>query len=151
MSEQKKGNEGEKVEKEVGRFKRFIRFLFPKKTEHENILQYLIRQLFIPDASGKPSITVTILFYVMLVVGIVTFVETKNAQVITKQTQDNITISQPTGYSENFLYLIIGLSVVITSFYRGRQNKVGSSEEGEKTLGLIDAAKEYISNVVKKV
>lgn len=124
---------------ENSKIKSFCKKLFPAIKESENFLQYIFRQLFIPDSKGKPSITVTILFFVMLMVGVVAYTETQNAQVmITQQTEDKVLITKPLGYTDNFYYLVILLSGTITAFYRSRQNKVGSEEPGETKPGLLD-------------
>ena len=150
-----KTQQQQQIYTEMSLVKKFFGFIFPKKSPYENILQYIIRQLYIPDSNGKPSLTVTILIYTMILILLVTYVEIKNALVITiiKDNTGNI-IQQPTGFSALYLTLIISLSVIITTFYRQRQNKFGSSEEGEKldtTLiqQIIDIAKNLIIKKVK--
>jgi len=151
MTEPKKGKvprvrkkEDTKPEKEKkGKFKRFIRFMFPPKLQRENILQYILRQFFVPDSSGRPSITVSILFFVMAIVAAVTAVEIENAKVLVKEI--------PHGFSSDFMYLVIGLSIVITGWYRQRQNKINGDEPGERSTGLIGTVKNYITEVISNV
>lgn len=117
-------------------FKRFVKFLLPPKKSTENILQYIFRQFLLTDSTGHPSITVSILLFVMILVAWVTYTEVEMAKTIVNQT--------PVGFSENFMYLIISLSVVITGFYRARQNKHGSSEEGEARPGFVENVIEIV-------
>ena len=52
---------------------------FPKKDKDENFFQYLARQTLLSDSSGKPSWTLTILAFVMSLVGVVTYFACKVA------------------------------------------------------------------------
>ena len=177
MATQKKNNKSKKIEKKVieavveikeeefkekietkpvklcqckiPRWKRIIQFLFPVKNEKENIIQYIFRQFYICDSSGQPSLTVSVLFYVMILVAIITFVEVQNAKVWITQTLDDKTVlSKPLGFSDHFLYLAVILSGVVTTYYRSRQNKIGSLEAGERS-GLISVVIEKIKNKLK--
>jgi hypothetical protein len=104
--------------------KSFFGFLLPPKTPQENILQYILRQFLISDSSGNPSITVTILIYVMVLIGVVAGVEVRNAMTMVNfyDMAGHIARTAPNGFSQPFLYLIISLSIVITSWYRIKQH-----------------------------
>lgn len=124
--------------------KKVISFLFPPKNPAENILQYFMRQLLVADAKGNPSFTTTILAYVMILVGIVTYVEMKNAQILVA--------GKPVGFTDTFLYLIIGLSIVITGWYRQRQKKQEGvdGQPSEPDAGTLSTIKTYVEQVVQK-
>lgn len=132
--------------------KSVLGFLFPKKNDKENIFQYLLRQLYVSDSAGRPSLTVTILMFVMSIVGVVTFVEIKNAITMVKYFDGagKIIKIAPHGFSDLFMYLVIGLSIVITGWYRQRQNKVFSNEPGEvlPSETAIEKAKTFINGIV---
>ena len=135
-----------------GKFMKFLKNMFPKKTVYENIFQYIIRQFLMPDSSGRPSLTVTILVFVMAIVAVVCFVEIQLAQtIVTKVSKLGEKTTAPLGFSDNFLYLVIGLSIVITGWYRSRQNKINSNEPGKTPAGVLGAVKQYIQMAAKKV
>lgn len=125
---------------------------FPKKNPNENIFQYILRQFWLCDSRGNPSITVTILVYVMALVGAVSYVACKNAmQVITVyDAAGKIVKTIPQGFNDTFLVLVMGLTIVITGWYRQRQNKSGIESPTIPTGpgAIIAKAKEIISNVV---
>ena len=131
---------------------RIVKFLFPKKSVKENILQYIVRQFLMPDSSGRPSLTVTILVFVMAIVAVVCFVEIQLAQtIVTKVSKLGEKTTAPLGFSDNFLYLVIGLSIVITGWYRSRQNKINSNEPGETPAGVLGAVKQYVQTAAKRI
>lgn len=123
---------------------------FPKKGVNENVIQYIIRQFYLTDSKGVPSLTVSILFFVMAIVAIVTFVECQIALSCVYVYSAGVLVGKHlAGFSITFLSLIISLSVVITTFYRQRQNKVGSDEKGEVlSKKMVDQAKSYIDSVL---
>lgn len=123
---------------------------FPRKGANENVVQYILRQFYLTDSKGTPSLTVTILFFVMVLVVIVTFVECQVALSWVYVYSAGVLIGKHlAGFSVTFLSLIISLSVVITTFYRQRQNKVGSDEKGEVlSKGMVDQTKSYIDSVL---
>ena len=156
-------------------FLRMVRWLIPSKSKSENAIQYLLRQLYLSDSRGLPSITVTILFFVMGIVAAVTGLEIEMAKrmvetTVTMGTTITKTI-KPLGFSDNYLYLVIGLSIVITSWYRIRQKNsgesqcnspgiVGPQQQGQLVpqpgtiippVGIIGAAKEYVGAIVKRI
>jgi len=145
MSAKKKTNvpKIKKSKKKESNFMKVIKFLFPKKSKYENIFQYIIRQFYIPDSRGYPSLTVTILVFVMILTAIVAHTEIVNAQFITMIKG----VKAPVGFSDTFIYWMIGLSVVITGWYRQRQNKANGNGED----GILEQVKNYINIVVKKI
>ena len=60
--------------------KRILNFLFIRKSNTENFLQYIIRNCLVADSSGKPSWTLTILLFVMMICGAVVWTEIKIAK-----------------------------------------------------------------------
>ena len=38
--------------------------LFPRKGVNENVIQYILRQFYVSDDSGAPSLTVTIMAFI---------------------------------------------------------------------------------------
>lgn len=127
--------------------------LFPKKGPKENIFQYILRQFLLSDSYGKPSWTITILVYTLGLVAFVAFIESKVA--LTTQTIYDVNsgkvISQGAkGFSSEFLYLVIGLSVIITAFFQSRSVKQAKEESQKETSitqvpennAAIDIAKE---------
>jgi len=133
----------------IPKWLRIVKFILPIKNAKENLLQYIMRQFLIPDSSGNPSITSTILFFTMALIAAITLTEIKNSQVWISTVMDKTTtISKPLGFSDHFLYLIILLSGTITAYYRSRQNKLNSNEAGEKSSNLISA---IIAQVKKKL
>ena len=95
--------------------------IFPPKKMTENFVQYIIRQTYLSDTSGRPSLTVTILLFVM---GIVAYAAgTEFALALSKVTTikpDGTTITAMKGFSSEFMYLLIALSVVITKYFNDR-------------------------------
>jgi len=125
--------------------------IFPRKGKNENVIQYILRQFYISDSRGNPSLTVTILVFVMAIVAAVTFVECRMALMMTYvyDAAGRVIGSHPTGFSITFLSLVISMSAILTYFYRQRQNKVGSDESGEVYhKGTVDQIKNYIDSVV---
>lgn len=137
-------------EEKKSRFIKVVKFLFPPKNEKENIFQYIIRQFYLCDTSGRPSLTVTILVYVMALVGIVTGVILNNSMFVTQMIAADGAVSiNLFGIPDAFIYFVIGLSVVITGWYRQKQNKVGSDEPGEVIpSGIINTIKEFITSKI---
>jgi hypothetical protein len=114
----------------------------------------MLRQLYVADSNGKPSITVTILFYVMTLLAVVTYIESINAlKTIEVTTGETVTVA-PKGFSDAFMMMIIGLSIVVTTYYRQRQNKSGAdapaAEDASTGNGVIDVAKNYVSKIAGK-
>ncbi len=138
------------------RLKRIALWFFPPKAPTENLIQYLFRQLYFPDSRGRPSITVTILIYVLALVGCVAFVECHNAMIIaiTKITdaagKTTITTA-PYGFSVTFLTMVIGLTALITGWYRQRQSKAGEpGENGDINDFIFSKVKEYVTSLIGK-
>jgi len=131
-------------------FMRLFKFLFPRKSENENVIQYILRQFYLSDSKGTPSLTVTILGFVMLIVGVVTIIEAKMAlmpiQVL--DATGKIVKTMPNGFSVSFLSLVISLSVVITAFYRQRQRGIQETPDQVLDSGLVNKAKDYIKSVL---
>lgn len=127
----------------------FFKF-FPKKGVNENVIQYIIRQFYLTDSKGVPSLTVSILFFVMILVAVVAFVECQIALSWVYVYSAGVLVGKHlAGFSITFLSLVISLAVVITTYYRQRQNKVGSDEQGEVlSKGMEDQAKSYIDSVL---
>lgn len=128
--------------------------LMPEKTAHENIIQYIFRQFYFPDSAGHPSLTVTILIYTMIIIGAVTVTEVINAVKIDKvlDAAGRVTKETVHGFSDLFLILVTGLSVVVTGWYRQRQNKLGSAEQGEVVTDTIAKhATDYVKQTFSKL
>jgi len=128
---------------------------FPKKNPNENIFQYVLRQLWLCDSRGNPSITVTILVYVMALVGAVSYVACYNAmQLVTfYDAAGKVIKTAPQGFADTFLVLVMGMTIVITGWYRQRQNKGGLKSDSVGTIptgpaAIISKAKEIIGNVI---
>lgn len=123
--------------------------LFPRKKANENVVQYIIRQFYVPDSKGTPSLTVTILFFVMVLVSIVTFVECQIALSWVYSYAAGVLVNkQLTGFSVSFLSLIISLSVVITAFYRQRQRGIPEVPDQVLDVGIVGKAKTLIKGAL---
>jgi hypothetical protein len=133
-------------------FVKFLHFLLPPKSDKENIFQYIIRQLLIPDSHGVPSFTVTMTVFVMVIIGFVVASEFQNSfKIVRIYSVDKKIIQESVkGFSAEFIYFMISLSAVIMYWYRQRSNKVGSDEKGEvaPSSGLIETVKTYVNNIV---
>ncbi len=135
---------------------KILRWLFPPKNKNENVFQYIIRQFWLCDSRGNPSITVTILVYVLVLVGSVAWIESMNAikmktTEIVKASGEIIKTAMPTGFSDTFLVLVIGLTVVITAWYRQRQKISGVEKQsgcGEVEEGLLDKVKSHVTSLI---
>ena len=105
------------------------------------------------DSYGKPSLTVTILIYTMILFGVVVGVASTNALVIkTFTSADKIVSAEPTGFSDTFLVMMMGLTVILTGFYRQRQNKKGSDEPEERNGGgIVDTIKQFVANKISTI
>ena len=126
--------------KTPSKFKRFMRYCFPPKNLQENIFQYILRQFYLTDSKGNPSLTSTLVAYVMILVGIVSLVEIKNAQL-----HDKVN-----GFSDMFMYLIIILSALLTREYRNRQKTITetSDQVTEQVPGFIEKIVDIIKSKV---
>lgn len=116
---------------------------FPKKDRDENVCQYLARQVLLSDSSGKPSWTLTILAFVMGLVGIVTYFACKVAisKAITFDPATGAKVSESCkGFQPEFMYLIIGLSVVITFFFQQRAISKSKDKSVEPDNTPVDIA-----------
>ena len=121
--------------------------LFPKKDKDENIFQYIARQALLSDSSGKPSWTLTILAFVMGLVGIVTYFACRVAisTVVIFDPATGAKVSEGCkGFQPEFMYLIIGLSVVITFFFQ--QRTVTKTKGKEESSSLDGAQMDIASN-----
>jgi hypothetical protein len=147
VSMNKRAIEQQKIYK--SKWRRAMRFLFPPKKPTENIFQYIVRQCFLCDSTGRPSITVTILIYTMLLFGAVVGVACTNALVMKTITDAAKIVSvEPTGFSDTFLVMMMGLTVILTGVYRQRQKKTGADEPGEKEGGITSTIKQFIANKI---
>jgi hypothetical protein len=102
------------------------RVFLPRKNGKENIFQYVLRQLVLSDSTGNPSWTVTILAFVMALVGVIALYEIKIAlsEVLTYHPQTGMIIGKRLqGFSSEFIYLLIVLSAVITTFFNSREKR----------------------------
>ena len=100
---------------------RLRNFLLGQRCPKENLVQFMVRQFLVPDSEGNPSWTQTILAYTMTIVRVVAVVECELALKPVKTVLANGTIIEGVrGFSSEFMYLIIGLSVIITTFARMR-------------------------------
>ena len=109
---------------------------------------YAIRQLMMPDSSGNPSLTVTILFFVMGIVGVVTYVETKIALTYKMiSTGDGSTSMALHGYSELFYWLLISLAGVVITYFNSREKRRKAAEgeqEDSMMTNLMNKVKDKI-------
>jgi hypothetical protein len=128
------------IDVKPSKFKRFMRYCFPPKNTQENIFQYILRQFYLTDSKGNPSLTSTLVAYVMILVGIVSLVEIKNAQL-----HDKVN-----GFSDMFMYLIIILSALLTREYRNRQKTITetSDQVTEQVPGFIEKIVDIIKSKV---
>lgn len=118
----------------MGRIKGLFEKLFPRKTASENFIQYIVRQFYVADSNGKPSITTTILMFVMTLVAVIAGVEMTVALSHVKVTAANGTVTESLrGISSEFMYLLIALSVVITKFNNDRAARQGQGAQSGQT------------------
>ena len=130
--------------------KRVWSFATSKPNIKENAFQYLFRQLILTDSDGNPSWTVTALVFVMGVIGIAVYTEYHLAMsAVIKYTPDGKIASWALkGFSTEFYYLVISLSVVITGLFRARQkdNAKAKSDADSDDSGSADGG--TISTVI---
>ena len=115
--------------------------LFPTKNAQENVFQYILRQFLLSDSFGRPSWTVTILVYTMALVGAVSYVQFKVAlSAVSTIDATGTHITMLKGFSSEYMYLVIGLSIIITAFYQKR-SKPEKEESEPETNAMVEMAK----------
>lgn len=124
--------------------------IFSPRRPGENILQWAIRQLYLVDSSGNPSITVTILFYVMGIVGVVIGVSIDVALSDVTIMDGEKVITQKRGFSPEIIYLVAGLSVIINMFFKAREG-LRKGQEGDDTFldTVAEKAKEKMGELLR--
>lgn len=130
---------------------KFWTFAISKPNAKENVFQYMFRQLILTDSAGNPSWTVTVLFFVMIINAVVLYAEYQLAlsPVMTYTPEGKIATWQLKGFSTEFYYLILSLSVVITGLFRARQKDQSSTDT--ESAGIIDTAVDTFTAVKDKV
>ena len=134
-----------------------FRWLFPTKAAKENILQYLFRQVLLPDADGNPSVTTTILFAVMTLIGTIAVVEVKvalstefvyaNGELVSKALK---------GFSGNFLLMAISLAGVVTYYFQKREQRRKEGDPNHPEIpdirlpGVLENVKERIASMLEQ-
>lgn len=137
------------------------RSILPKLSDKENVIQYVIRQFLICDSSGNPSVTTTIIYVVMGLILYVAFINSQvalNMETVIDPETHKVVGQKMQGFSSEFMYLIISLSVVITGLYNARQKRINNSSdntdntsEGPSTEEPKEGVIDKISNVVNKI
>lgn len=134
--------------------KQTIAFIFTKPNAKESVVQFLIRQVMLSDSKGNPSWTITILVYTMLLVAYVSHYSTKLA-FTTVNTLDPATgkvITQCVkGYPTEFWYLIIALSVVITTAFNAKSAATQSADSGVEPSGIISKVVSSVGAVISQL
>lgn len=144
--------------------KKVWRWIFPKRSYKENLIQYIIRQFLVCDSNGVPSVTTTVLYYSMIIVAIVVWVEVKLAlsSVETLNPETHLIVKGFKGFSTEFLWLIFVLVTIITAYAQARSKRIGnghsngdgsseggSAENGSGASGIINTAIDVISRIRK--
>lgn len=131
--------------------KKILNFLFIRKADTENVWQYILRNLEVADSNGKPSWTLTILLFVMVICGAVVFFEIKIAQSdVTIKAPDGTITTQLRGFSDTFIWFISLLAGVITYFFQAREKRLNGNGNGgiiSQTLGKV---RDKISEIAKR-
>ena len=138
-------------------FIKFRNFVITPPNPKENIFQYLFRYFLLTDSKGNPSWTITILAYVMILVGFVCYKEFQIAGMYNLNFQDGKLIQQTIiGFSNQFYYLIILLAGLIVFFFKQRgdnnRKKIDKESESEKSneSSLVSEVVDQVQNVVDK-
>lgn len=150
-----KKTEAQEKPKKIDGFKNFLRHAFPDKKLSENFAQYLFRQMYVPDSNGRPSITTSILMFVMILIGVVAATEiTVALSRVTVTAPDGTVTTSLKGVGAEFMYLLIALSVVVTKFNNDRATRIakeGVDQRGDAGTagaeGIIDKAVEMVSKI----
>lgn len=136
--------------------------VFLDKSKNENVFQWIIRNLLISDSKGKPSWSTTILVYVMAIIGFITYVECSNAlsvETVTEIKADGLKAvsTKIKGFSESFLYLVIALSAIVTTYANSRYKRASQSkmvDEGEEIDPSVQSgapASGPVGKIIEKV
>lgn len=101
--------------------KSIFQFIFVKPNEKESIIQWLLRNILIPDSSGTPSWTYTLSFWIMIIMSVVTTIEVKVATSLIKVMDPNtgkIISEQMKGFDQGFFICVVTLLGAIVFFIK---------------------------------
>jgi len=129
--------------------KTFWSFATSKPNARENAFQYIARQFILTDSDGNPSWTVTALVFVMGIIGVAVYTEYRLAMssVIKYGPDGKVIAWSLRGFSTEFYYLVISLSVVITGLFRARQkDNAAKAKNDDDSNGDSDSS--TISTVI---
>lgn len=136
-----------------GRIKRSYRavrnFFLGRKSEYENILQYLIRQFLFPDSRGKPSLTATFFVWIMILISYVTYITCTLAMRTNIETLEGNKVSETyVGFTDTIIYLYIVIVGYLGYMFMKRENQERHAEEqtqGNIITDIIGKAKSFIT------
>jgi len=126
-------------------WKRITKFVFgtilTKKSPHENIFQYIVRQFLLTDSSGKPSITTTMTWLTVIMCYFWFKFETALAFREITTTSEGVVTKSVKGYND-YVYGILMLifSAVLAMYYKR------SKQTEEPGSGIIETAKTFIAS-----
>jgi preprotein translocase subunit YajC len=141
---------------------KFRDFIITPPNPKENIFQYIMRYFLLTDSKGNPSWTITILAYVLTLVGFVCYKEFQLAGMYNLTFQDGKLLTQTViGFSSQFYYLIILLAGLIVFFFKSRgdnnrkksekeNNEVQKTDDSSLLSGVVEQVKNTIDNFTNK-
>ncbi|MEM2139269.1 MAG: hypothetical protein QXM96_03900 [Candidatus Woesearchaeota archaeon] len=138
--------------KKEGKIKRSYKairnFFLGRKSEYENIFQYIIRQFLFPDSRGKPSLTATFFVWVMILISYVTYITCTLAMRVNTEIMDNGKVSETyVGFTDTIIYLYIVIVGYLGYMFMKRENqeKLSGETQGNIITDLIGKAKSFIT------
>jgi len=129
-------------------FKKNLNFLVVPPSDKEGVIGFVLRQVLLPDSSGQPSWTITITFYVLALIAMVSKYEFDMCKSLVEKFDPNtgMIISRTVkGFSTEYWALLGTLTVSITYLFRQRNKDINASTE-EPTIveTIVDKAKDII-------
>jgi len=129
-------------------FKKSLNFLVVPPSDKEGVIGFVLRQVLLPDSSGQPSWTITITFYVLALIAMVSKYEFDMCKSLVEKFDPNtgMIISRTVkGFSTEYWALLGTLTVTITYLFRQRNKDINASTE-EPTIveTIVDKAKDII-------
>ncbi len=132
-----------------------IKVLFNKRQPQESIFNFLIRQFYFSDSNGKPSMHITILVFIMSMIGYMVIIESRVAlsQVITQDPETKKILIGMKGFSSEFIYLMITLATIVTAFFssRSKRNAIINNPTLSKFISSGKDKLNTVANITKSL
>jgi len=136
------------------KLKTFKDFAIVPYNPNEGIVGFTLRQILLPDSTGNPSWTITITFYVLALIAMVSKYEFDMCKSLVEKFDPNtgMIISRTVkGFSTEYWALLGTLTVSITYLFRQRNKDINASNENasSENTSIVETVINKATEVIK--